>query len=169
MRAQIALGQRSDALAHYQSLFQRLKQDLLAGPEQETAAIYQNARGAGSAIDRRRADRNPSIAVLPFANHGGNTDQDYFTDGIVEDNHDGAFAPAVVVIGRDNRGQTDKGVISGRILRMTTGFAIIFDGKAIVVLPLNKVRNMRRLYTAMPEIDYLKGGKPELKRSRIRA
>jgi len=56
--------------------------------------------------------------------------------------------------------ETDKGVISGRILRMTSGFAIIFDGQAIVVLPLNKVRNMRRLYTATPEIDYLKGGTP---------
>ncbi|MER9643239.1 hypothetical protein [Mesorhizobium sp. M0239] len=56
--------------------------------------------------------------------------------------------------------ETDKGVISGRILRMTSGFAIIFDGKAIVVLPLNKVRNMRRLYTATPEIDYLEGGTP---------
>jgi hypothetical protein len=57
--------------------------------------------------------------------------------------------------------ETDKGVISGRILRMTSGFAIIFDGKAIVVLPLTKIRSMRRLYTDTPEIDYLKGGTPD--------
>lgn len=57
--------------------------------------------------------------------------------------------------------ETDKGVISGRILRMTSGFAIIFDGKAIVVLPLSKIRSMRRLYADTPEIDYLKGGTPD--------
>lgn len=56
--------------------------------------------------------------------------------------------------------ETDKGVISGRILRMTSGFAIIFDGKAIEVLPLNKIRNMRRLYTVTPESDYLKSAMP---------
>ena len=54
--------------------------------------------------------------------------------------------------------ETDRGLVRGRILRMTSGFAILFDGKAIEVLPLNKVRSMRRLYSASPEIDYLKDG-----------
>jgi hypothetical protein len=51
--------------------------------------------------------------------------------------------------------ETDKTVISGRILRMTSGYAILFDGRAIDVIPLNKIRSMRRLYAKSPELDYL--------------
>ncbi|WP_146770389.1 hypothetical protein [Mesorhizobium hawassense] len=58
--------------------------------------------------------------------------------------------------------ETDRGVVSGRVLRMTSAFAILFDGKAVEVLPLNKVRSMRRLYSAAPESEYLKNGLSEI-------
>jgi adenylate cyclase len=44
------------------------------------AAIASTAPRAGPRFDDRRA-----IAVLPFANFGGDTDQEYFADGITED------------------------------------------------------------------------------------
>jgi hypothetical protein len=51
--------------------------------------------------------------------------------------------------------KTESEVIAGRILRMTSGYAILFDGKAMNVIPLNKIRAMRRVYAKSPELDYL--------------
>ncbi|HEY1930162.1 MAG TPA: winged helix-turn-helix domain-containing tetratricopeptide repeat protein [Caulobacteraceae bacterium] len=47
------------------------------GPPQEPAAQ--------SALPWRAAARAPSVAVLPFANFGGDAEQDYFADGIAEE------------------------------------------------------------------------------------
>lgn len=59
--------------------------------------------------------------------------------------------------------ETDHAMIKGTILRMTSGYAIIFEGRSMAVLPLSKIRSMRRLYTASPEIDYLGGATGELR------
>jgi hypothetical protein len=45
--------------------------------------------------------------------------------------------------------------ITGRILRLTSSYAMMFDGSSVVVLPLTKVERIRRLYDASPERDYL--------------
>lgn len=41
-----------------------------------------SARGSGSVA--RAAGQTPSIAVLPFQNMSGDSEQEYFADGIVE-------------------------------------------------------------------------------------
>ena len=42
-------------------------------------------REPGSALPRPASADQPSVAVLPFSNLGGDTDQEYFADGIAED------------------------------------------------------------------------------------
>jgi adenylate cyclase len=56
--------------------------DAPAAPARETASGLPTGPGPGAAPPL--PDR-PSIAVLPFANMGGDPEQEYFVDGIVED------------------------------------------------------------------------------------
>ena len=51
-------------------------------PDQPRSASKPQAEAAG--LPRYRPDK-PSVAVLPFANMSGDTEQDYFSDGITED------------------------------------------------------------------------------------
>jgi len=51
--------------------------------------------------------------------------------------------------------ETDRSVTTGRILRMTSSYAILFSGRSMDVIPLIKIRSMRRLYSKSPELDYL--------------
>ena len=50
---------------------------------------------------------------------------------------------------------TDRANIHGRILRVTSAYVMVFDGKSISVLPLSKVLRIDRLFEASPERDYL--------------
>jgi hypothetical protein len=45
--------------------------------------------------------------------------------------------------------------VTGRILRLTSGYAMMFEGPSVVVMPLTRVERMRRLFDASPERDYL--------------
>lgn len=89
LRAFVSLGRRSEALRHYQSLAERLKQELDTTPEPETTALLEQIRlRAGSSSEPTNTSvviRKPSIAVLPFANLSGSNDQDYFIDGMVDE------------------------------------------------------------------------------------
>jgi hypothetical protein len=50
---------------------------------------------------------------------------------------------------------TDRANIPGRILRVTSAYIMVFNGKSISVLPLSKVLRIDRLFDASPERDYL--------------
>jgi TolB-like protein/NOL1/NOP2/fmu family ribosome biogenesis protein len=88
IRAFAALGRKSEAIKHYQHLAERLKHELGSEPEVLTREAYEQARQhKGPAEDMAPAaqSRKPSIAVLPFANLGTDPEQDYFTDGMVDE------------------------------------------------------------------------------------
>jgi TolB-like protein/DNA-binding SARP family transcriptional activator len=106
MRALAAGGRRADALKHYEDLTVLLKGELSVEPDPSTKALAAELRKphvAGFAPDAKSSpppgtglepeanqaplllpDR-PSIAVLPFANIGGDPEQEYFADGMVDD------------------------------------------------------------------------------------
>ena len=52
--------------------------------ESDTTVVVTNAPSSGVPVDADLSDK-PSIAVLPFANMSGDTEQEYFSDGITED------------------------------------------------------------------------------------
>jgi hypothetical protein len=53
--------------------------------------------------------------------------------------------------------ETDRGVILGRVVRVTSAYLLIARGNAIVTMPMTKVREVRRLYVQSPEADFLTG------------
>lgn len=53
--------------------------------------------------------------------------------------------------------ETDRGVILGRVVRVTSAYLLIARDDAIVTMPMSKVREVRRLYVQSPEADFLSG------------
>ena len=51
----------------------------------DSAAVQRDRDGDASSDEEVPLGRRPSVAVLPFANVGGEKEQDYFADGITED------------------------------------------------------------------------------------
>ncbi|MFN4142879.1 BTAD domain-containing putative transcriptional regulator [Aestuariivirga sp.] len=83
-----ALGRKSEAIRRYQHLEERLKQELGTAPEAATTAEFEKARqNLGMTVEPAPAvqARRPSIAVLPFANLSADPQQDYFSEGVVDD------------------------------------------------------------------------------------
>ena len=59
----------------------------IAGPDRSNAAAedgFAAAASNGGTMSISRATRRLSIVVLPFANFGGDSEQDYFVDGVTE-------------------------------------------------------------------------------------
>ncbi|MCP4332310.1 MAG: adenylate/guanylate cyclase domain-containing protein [Gammaproteobacteria bacterium] len=52
--------------------------------ESDTTVVVTKALSSGATVDANLSDK-PSIAVLPFANMSGDTEQEYFSEGITED------------------------------------------------------------------------------------
>lgn len=53
--------------------------------------------------------------------------------------------------------ETDKGVVRGSVVRVTSAWLLIAQDNTIVTMPMNKVREVRRLYVQSPEADFLTG------------
>jgi TolB-like protein/Tfp pilus assembly protein PilF len=96
MRLYIAAGQRAHALRQYQQCCDTLQRELQAKPDVETERLYRQIQdetvptpvtkmGTATHDPAPPADTKPSIAILPFDNLSGDTEQRYFSDGIAED------------------------------------------------------------------------------------
>lgn len=53
--------------------------------------------------------------------------------------------------------ETDKSVVRGSVVRVTSAWLLIAQDNVIVTMPMNKVREVRRLYVQSPEADFLTG------------
>jgi len=53
--------------------------------------------------------------------------------------------------------ETDRGLLSGSVVRVTSAYLLISQGNVIVTMPMSKVREVRRLYVQSPETDFLTG------------
>ena len=97
MRIHAERGEAARALRLYDALRDRLQRELGVRPERETTRLCEAIRQDGEPEDARVTagtgvpdpapplpDR-PSIAVLPFQNLGGDPEQEYFADGVVEE------------------------------------------------------------------------------------
>lgn len=51
--------------------------------------------------------------------------------------------------------ETDRGVLRGHIVRMTSAYLLIAQDNTIITMPMSKVREVRRLYVQSPEADFL--------------
>jgi adenylate cyclase len=111
MRAYAAQGRQTSALKQFETCRDILKRELGVEPEPETVALYRDIRrqravapvgeagtapkpeaeqvhrefdDTGIGIDLSLPD-SPSIAVLPFTSMSGDSNQEFFSDGITED------------------------------------------------------------------------------------
>jgi adenylate cyclase len=104
MQLHVDRGERAQALKLFEHLRDMLRQQLGVAPEPDTLRLYQSIRerghgaagrnggtlplsnsGSPAGVGLREARLKPSIAVLPFANFGGDPEEEYFADGLTED------------------------------------------------------------------------------------
>lgn len=53
--------------------------------------------------------------------------------------------------------ETDREVLSGNVVRVTSAYLLIAQDNTIITMPMSKVREVRRLYVQSPEADFLTG------------
>lgn len=53
--------------------------------------------------------------------------------------------------------ETDRGAVRGSVVRVTSAYLLIAQDNTIITMPMNKVREVRRLYVQSPEADFLTG------------
>ena len=97
MQVHAERGERAQALKLFERLRDRLANELSVTPEQETIDLLKSIRDSASPkkgpVNTQRSQAEcapalaatPSIAVLPFANIGGEPERDFFADGLTED------------------------------------------------------------------------------------
>ena len=51
--------------------------------------------------------------------------------------------------------ETDRGILRGSVVRMTSAYLLIAQDNTIITTPMSKVREVRRLYVQSPEADFL--------------
>ena len=77
-------GDRSQAIAAYNTGIRSLAADLGVQPEAETTRLFKRIVGHSGIAAQRQLDRR-RIAVLPFANVGGSAENRLFVDGLTEE------------------------------------------------------------------------------------
>ncbi|MFO1056476.1 MAG: BTAD domain-containing putative transcriptional regulator [Dongiaceae bacterium] len=99
MQLQAEDGETAQALRLYEALAERLRRELGVAPEPATTQLFEALRERRSpqAAPQSTAEvvlapsaelplpGKPSLAVLPFQNLGGDLEQEYFADGMVEE------------------------------------------------------------------------------------
>lgn len=58
--------------------------------------------------------------------------------------------------------ESDRGVLAGRVVRITSTYVLLATEGSIVTLPLSKVRGIKRVYVQSPEADFLKLAAPSV-------
>lgn len=53
--------------------------------------------------------------------------------------------------------ETDRGILRGRVVRVTSTYLLIAQDNTIITMPMSKVRQVRRLFVQSPEADFLTG------------
>lgn len=53
--------------------------------------------------------------------------------------------------------ETDRGMLRGRVVRVTSAYLLIAQDNTVVTMPMSRVREVRRLYVQSPEADFLAG------------
>jgi hypothetical protein len=53
--------------------------------------------------------------------------------------------------------ETDRGVLRGSVVRVTSAYLVIAQDNTIITMPMSKVREVRRLFVQSPEADFLTG------------
>ena len=144
-----AEGRADAAMAQFERCRSVLAQELGIEPDHETTALYQEIRSQRITEDGDLAEREalpfdsriptinpppmvsdkPSIAVLAFENMGGDQEQEYFSDGIVEDVAYFAVAAAALWMKQHQRAA----VAAAKCLAISPNFA---EGHAVLGLIL---------------------------------
>ncbi|MET3910490.1 TolB-like protein [Bradyrhizobium sp. S3.3.6] len=130
MRALSAAGRNAEALKYYQAVVALLKQELGTGPDVATNSLAAELRKvqeqktapamgeiAAEQAEYMIGNDRPSVAVLPFQNMGGDTEQEYFADGITADiiTALSRFRELVVIAAGSSFVFRDKGMTSRQI------------------------------------------------------
>jgi serine/threonine-protein kinase len=101
----------------------------LAKPPEQRFQTMAEVRTALQQVSSKPADKQPSIAVLPFANMGGDQENEYFSDGLAEETINFlAQIPGLKVTARTSafafKGKTE----DIRTIARTLGVATILEG-----------------------------------------
>jgi len=133
MRALSTAGRTAEALKYYQAVVTLLKQELGTGPDVATNSLAAELRkvqeqkivpAAGEIAaelphqaEHMIGNDKPTVAVLPFRNMGGDTEQEYFADGITADiiTALSRFRELVVIAAGSSFALRDKGMTSQQI------------------------------------------------------
>lgn len=84
-----ALGRKGEALKAYQHFAEQLKRELGTAPAEPTRRLAEDLRSVAAPatppLQQRLAIVEPSLMVLPFATPGGDPEQNYFAEGMVDE------------------------------------------------------------------------------------
>lgn len=133
MCALSAAGRNAEALKYYQSVVTLLKQELGTAPDAATNLLASELRKVqeqktspaasefAAELPRQAeytiGNDKPTVAVLPFRNMGGDTEQEYFADGVTADiiTALSRFRELVVIAAGSSFALRDKGMTSQQI------------------------------------------------------
>lgn len=131
MRALSATGRNAEALKYYLDVVALLKRELSTEPDLATRSLASELRRTQDVVPASgevmseispplalmMRGEKPSLVVLPFRNMSGDSEQDYFADGVTEDiiTALSRFRELVVIARGSSFALRDKGMTNGQI------------------------------------------------------